>query len=156
MMTIKPNYLRAFLKTFVRVFVLASVGVAIVPYFQGKGIRVDDGLAMGTLAGLTMGIGAICFTPREISWDDETIRIRTKFSGFGDFSWRQLEAWNPYGRGTFLLKFEGRQTYQIAPVGFRSEDWRGFRSFMQEHFAVKRVRFWVGVFPIRFEGKDDD
>lgn len=60
--------------------------------FQGKRIRVDDGLAMGTLAGLTRGIGAMCFTPREISWDDETIRIRTKFSGFGDFSWRQLRS----------------------------------------------------------------
>jgi hypothetical protein len=155
-MTIKPNYFMAFAKTFASAFAAIAVISGVIPYFQGRGFHIDDVLGMGTLAGFFFGIFvAAFFTPREITWDDESIKIRALFPRSGDFTWGQLEAWSPYGRGTFLIKFEGRQAFQIAPAGFQSKDWRAFRSFLQKRFPGKKTLFWVGVRPIRFERKDD-
>ena len=155
-MTIKPNYLRAFTKTFAWPFVAIFVISGVTSFFKGKAFHIDDALGMGTSAGSFLGIFvSVFFTPREITWDDESIKIRALFPGSGDFVWSQLEAWSPYGRGTFLIKFEGKQAYQVAPAGFQSEDWRAFRSFLQQHFPGKKTLLWFGVRPIRLGKKDD-
>ncbi len=155
-MTIKPNYLMAFAKTFAWTFAAIAVMSGVIPYFQGKGFHIDDVLGMGALAGSFFGIFVVVFfTPREITWDDESIKIRALFPGSGEFAWSQLEAWSPYGRGTFLIKFEGKQAFQVAPAGFQSEDWSTFRSFLQQHFPGKKTLLWFGVRPIRFGRKDD-
>jgi hypothetical protein len=155
-MTIRPNYVMAFAKTFAWVFAFIVVFSVIVPYFQGKGYNVCDGLGLGAFAGTLFGIFVAVFTPHEITWDEETIKIRALFPGSGDFTWQQLEAWSPYGRGTFLIKFEGKQAYQIVPAGFQSEDWKAFRSLLQQRFPKKKTWLWVGVRPIRFGRKDND
>jgi hypothetical protein len=153
-MTLRPNYLLAFVKTFAWVFVAIVVISGVIPFFQGKGFHTSDVLGMGTFAGTIFGIFvAIFFTPREITWNDETIRIRALFPGSGEFEWRQLEAWSPYGYGTFLIKFENKQAFQIAPDGFRSKDWKVFRLFLQQHFPEKKTLIWVGVRPIHFRKK---
>ena len=155
-MTLKPNYLLAFSKTFLWFFVLIAIISGIVPYFQGKEVQVGDILPLAALGGVFLGIFVtIAFTPREITWDDETIKIRALFPGSGDFEWRQLEAWSPYGRGTFLIKFEDKQAFQIAPAGFRSKDWKVFRSLLQRRFPEKKTLIWLGVRPVRFGKKDD-
>ncbi len=153
-MTLKPNYLRAFVKTFLSFFVLIAVFSGVVPYFQGKEVRVGDILSLAALGAVFFGIVvAVFFTPREITWDDETIKIRALFPGSGDFEWRQLQAWSPYGRGTFLIKFQDNQAFQIAPAGFRSEDWKVFRSFLQRRFPEKKTLIWIGVIPVRLRKK---
>lgn len=62
----------------------AAVGVvlAAVPYFQGKDFHLGNVLEMGLLAGTLFGIFvAVFLTPREITWDEETIRIRALLPG---------------------------------------------------------------------------
>jgi hypothetical protein len=150
-MTLKPNYPLAFIKTFLLFFALIAVVSGVVPYFQGKEVRVGDILGMAAFGAAFFGIFvAVAFTPREITWDDDKIKIRALFPGSGDFEWRQLEAWSPYGRGTFLIKFEDKQAFQIAPAGFRRADWKAFRAFLQRRFPEKKTLIWFGVRPIRF------
>src|ERR1700761_2973538 len=118
-MTLKPKYFLAFGKTFAWAFVCIVLSTGVVPYLRGKGFHTADVLGMGAFAGVFFGIFvALFFTPREITFDDERFRIRALFPGSGEFAWQQLEAWSPRGRGTFLIKFEGKQAYQIAPFGF--------------------------------------
>jgi hypothetical protein len=152
-MTLKPNYLLAFIKTFLWLFVLIAISSGAVRYFRGQELQAGDIFSSAALGGVVFGIFvAVIFTPREITWDDETIKIRALFPGSGDFEWRQLEAWSPYGRGTFVIKFEDKQAFQIAPAGFRSEDWKVFRSMLQRRFPEKKTS-WFGVSPIRSRKK---
>jgi hypothetical protein len=153
-MTLKPNYTRAFLKTFLCIFILIAVFTGVVPHLEGKEVHFGDIVSMAAFGGALLGIVVIVmFTPREITWDGDKIRIRALFAGSGEFEWRQLEAWSPYGRGTFLIKFEERQAFQIAPAGFRSDEWRAFRTMLQQRFPEKKTLFWIGVRPIRFRKK---
>jgi len=146
-MTLKPNYLLAFVKTFLCFFILIAIVSGVVPYFQGKEVQVGSILMIAALGGVFFGIFVtVAFTPREITWNDETIKIRTLFPGSGDFEWQQLEAWGP-GRGTFLIKFEDKQAFQIASAGFRSSDWKNFQSLLQQRFPEKRTSVWIGVRP---------
>lgn len=159
-MTIKPNYIIGFGKIFAEAFITAAVVLGIVSYLHGEGIRVGHSLGMAAFAGIVIGISvAVIFTPTEITWDEERIRIRALFRVPGDFTWKQLDAWSPAWmtllNGTFLLKFEDRQAYQIARVGFRSGDWKIFQSFLQERFPKKKISLWFGVRPVRFRKKDD-
>jgi hypothetical protein len=152
--TLKPSYPRAFFKTFAWVFILITLFSGLVPHFQGKVVSLEDVLSPATIGGVFFSIlVAVLFTPREITWSEERIKIRALFPGSGDFDWGQLEAWSPYGRGTFLIKFEGKQAFQISPSGFRKKDWKAFRSFLDLHFSSKKTLFWVGVTPIRFGKK---
>jgi hypothetical protein len=153
-MTLKPNYLLAFIKTFLLFSIFIACACIVVPYFQGKETRVGNSLALAAFGGAIFGtFVAFVFTPREITWNDETIKIRAIFPGSGEFEWRQLEAWSPYGRGTFLIKFEDTQAFQIAPAGFRSKDWKVFRALLQQRFPEKKTLFWLGVTPVRFGKK---
>ncbi|HVU06930.1 MAG TPA: hypothetical protein VHG89_00135 [Verrucomicrobiae bacterium] len=140
-------------KTFAGAFAFAVIS-CVIQYFQGKGFHIIEVLWIGAFMGGVIGIFVAVFTPREITWNDEGIKIRTLFRGSGDFRWSQLKAWSPNGRGTFLIKFEGRMTFQIAPAGFRSEDWDVFRSFFQQRFPDEEALFSFGR-PIRFGRKDD-
>ena len=146
-MTLKPNYLLAFGKTFIWFFVVITVFAGGVPYLQGQKVELGNILGLGALCGAFFGVFVtVAFTPREIIWNDETIKISALFPGSGNFEWRQLEAWGP-GRGTFLVKFEGKQAFQIASAGFRSNDWKAFQSLLQQRFPEKRTSFWIGVRP---------
>ena len=152
-MTLKPNYLLAFVKMFLLGFALITVVLGIVPYFQGKEVRIASILTLAVFVGALFGIFiAIIFTPQEITWNDETIKVKALFPGSGDFEWRQLEAWG-YGRGVFLIKFENMQLFQIARAGFRSQDWNVFQSLFQRRFPEKKASIWIGVSPIRFRKK---
>ncbi len=95
------------------------------------------------------------FTPREISWDEEKISLRVNFPKSGDYVWRQLEAYSTWGGrfGNFLLKLEGTQSYQIAPVCFPAEDWKAFQSFLRTRFPEKKTWVWFGPIPVRFGKK---
>jgi hypothetical protein len=152
-MTLKPDYVRGFTKPFVTFFVLLAIFEGAVPFFQHKVVQWDSVLGMAGLIGLLFG-GFSCFlTPRQIVWDTDMISIKALFPGSGEFAWRQLEAWSPYGRGTFLLKFEGRQAFQIPPSSFRPSDWKVFRAFLDLRFRDKKTLLWFGVTPIRFSRK---
>jgi hypothetical protein len=137
----------AFGKTFLWFFAVIAIFTGIVPYFQSQKVEFGNILGLGALGGTFFGIFVtLAFTPREITWNDETIKIRALFPGSGDFEWRQLEAWGS-GRGTFLVKFEGKQTFQIASAGFRSNDWKTFQTLLQQRFPEKKTSFWIGVRP---------
>jgi hypothetical protein len=152
--TLEPSYPQAFFKTFLWVFILITLFSGLVPHFQGKVVSLEDVLSPAIIGGSFFSIlVAVMFTPREITWNEERIKIRALFPGSGDFHWGQLEAWSPYGRGTFLIKFEGKQAFQISPAGFRKKDWKTFRSFLDLRFLNKKTLFWVGVTPIRFGKK---
>lgn len=88
-MTLKPSYLRAFIKTFLCFCVFIAVVSGIIPYFQGKPVQAGDILGEAGFGAVFFGIFvALAFTPREITWNDDTITIRTLFPGSVDFEWR--------------------------------------------------------------------
>jgi hypothetical protein len=150
-MTLTPNYLRAFLKTFLWSFLLIAVFSGAVPHFRGEKVRFNDILSNAVVPCTIFGIFvAVMFTPREITWNEKSVLIRALFPGSGDFEWRRLEAWSPTMRGVFLIKFEEKQSFQISPAGYRSDEWKSFLSMMQQRFPEKKARFWIGASPIRF------
>lgn len=151
--TLKPNYLYAFLKAYVWFFILIILFSGVVPYFQGKAVKLDDVLPPAVLGSAFLGIFvAVMFTPREITWNEERIKIRALFPGSGDYAWEQLEAYSPFGRSaaTFLIKFEGKQAFQIAPFGFRTDEWKAFQSLLRQRFPKKKTWIWIGPMPVRF------
>jgi hypothetical protein len=155
-MTLRPNYAYAFLKTFIWFFVIITVFSGVMPHLQGKAVRFDDIFAMAIFGSAFLGIFvAVMFTPREITWNEERIKIGALFPGSGDYEWRQLEAYSPFGKGfaTFLIKFEGQQAFQIVPLGFRSDEWKAFQSLLRQRFPTKKTWIWFGPIPVRF-GKE--
>jgi len=155
-MTLKPTRTRAFLKAFLWFFLLISAVSGVLPRLQGKAITLPEVLQMALLGSLFLGVGvAVMFTPSEISWDDAGFSIKTLFPGSGQYAWQQLEAYSSFGKGigTFLIKFEGQQAFQIVPTGFRSEDWKAFRLMLAQRFPEKKTRFWFGPIPVRFGRK---
>ena len=155
-MTLKPNYLQGFPKTvvwFIGIIVLLS---GLVPYLRGEQVDWSGVASMAVIGSVFLGISiCVMFTPREISWDDEKISLRVNFPKSGDYTWRQLEAYSSWGGrfGTFLLKFEGEQSYQIVPVCFRPDEWRQFQSLLRSRFPQKKTWLWFGPIPIRFGRK---
>ena len=155
-MMLKPNYLRAFLKAFFGFFVLWAILTGLLPYIQGKNIRIDDLILTAAMVSSFLAVGVlIMFTPKEILWNEEKITIRMLFPGSGEYSWSQLEAYSSIGKGlvTFLIKFEGQQAFQIVPVGFTSKDWKCFLSYLNDRFPEKKTSLWFGPKPIRFRNK---
>ena len=128
----------------------------VIPYFQGHDVDWPGTASMALFGGAFLGIGVcVMFTPRELSWDEEKISLRVNFPKSGEYTWHQLEAYSTWsGRfGTFLLKLEGMQSYQIVPACFRSEDWKTFQSFLRTRFPEKKTWFWFGPMPVRFGRK---
>jgi hypothetical protein len=147
-MTLKPNYGLAFGKTFLKYFAAIAIISYVFPLLQSKEIQLGDILGLSAMGGAFFGIFAtVAFTPREITWNDETIKIKALFPSSGDFEWRQLEAWGTGRHGTFLVKFEDKQAFQIISAGFRSSDWKIFREFLQQRFPEKKTSSWIGVRP---------
>ena len=155
-MIIKPNRLRAFIKTFLWIFIFTVVFTGLVPHFQGKTVDFEEIFGMTLIGGSIMSICVtFMFTPREINWDQDEFTIKALFPGSGRFTWQQLEAYTPFGRGmvTFLIKFEGQQAFQIVPAGFRSDEWNAFQSVLSVRFPEKKTWFWFGPIPVRFRKK---
>lgn len=153
-MNLKPNYLRAFFKIFAVVFLLIAVISGLLPWLAGERKEVGDIVGVAALGGVLMGLAVtVIFTPRELAWDEKIFHIKTLFPGSGNFEWEKLEAWSPYGRGVFLVKFEDTQAFQVSPAGFRSKDWKAFRMFLQTHFLDKKTSFWIGPIPVRSKKK---
>ncbi len=155
-MKLKPNYLIGFLKSAGWFFSLIVLVSGVMPYFRGLSVDWSEIASMAAFGGAFLGIGiCVMFTPREISWDDEKISLRVNFPKSGDYSWRQLEAYSTWGGrfGTFLLKLEGMQSYQIVPVCFPAKDWAAFQSFLRKRFPDKKTWLWFGPIPVRFGRK---
>jgi hypothetical protein len=152
-MTIYPSRIRAFIKTFFWVFISVVVVMFLIPVLLAQTVQLSDVLSVASIGGVFLGLFvSIAFTPKEISWDDEGIKLAAVFPGSGEYTWQQLEAYGS-GRGVFLLKFEGRQSFQISPSGFSSSDWRSFQGFIKNHFPDKKVWIWLGSTPVRFGKK---
>jgi hypothetical protein len=152
-MTLKPNYLRGFLVTVFWISGLILVFQGAIPSLQGKPVAWEEVLQVAALGGLFMGVGAcVMFTPREIKWDEEEISLRVIFPKSGEYTWDQLEAYSTWGGrfSTFLIKFEGMQSYQIVPVCFRAADWKAFQTFLRTRYPRKKTWVWFGPMPVRF------
>jgi hypothetical protein len=141
-MTLKPNYLKAFLKGFVPVFILTVIVSGILPHVKGKKADLLDLVSFAVIGGAFLGIFVVILTPRMIIWDDTKISVTGLFFGSGEFEWSQLQAWSPTARGTFLFKFGDTRTIQFTPAGFRSDDWQGFKTLLQERFPEKKTSPW--------------
>jgi len=152
-MTLKPNPMRAFLKTFLWVFILIVVFQGVVPWLQNKEVVLEDILAMALIGSSFLGASvAILFTPREITWDEETVTISALLPGSGRYTWQQLEAYSSFGRGfgTFLIKFKGQQAFQIVPAGFQADEWKSLQSVLRLRFPEKKTWLWLGPIPVNF------
>jgi hypothetical protein len=155
-MTLKPNYLRGFLKTLGYFFVLIMFFSGVIPFLQGHLVDWSAIASMAVFGGAFLAVCAcVMFTPREISWDEEKISLRVNFPKSGEYTWRQLEAYSSWSGEftTFLLKLEGMQAYQIVSVCFSSTDWKDFQSFLRSRYPEKKTWVWVGPIPIRFGKK---
>lgn len=155
-MTLKPNYPLGFLKTVGWFFGLILIMSGVIPHFRGQAVDWPAIASISAFGSAFLGVGVcVMFTPREISWDEEKIRLRVNFPRSGEYTWRELEAYSSWGFrfGTFLLKFQGMQSYQIVPVCFPAGDWRAFLSFLRTRFPEKKTRVWFGPSPVRFGKK---
>jgi len=155
-MTLKPNYIRGFLKAALFFFGFLTFISGVIPLLQGKQVDWPGILSFAVFGGAFLGVGAcVMFTPREITWDEDKVSLRVIFPKSGEYTWRQLEAYSTWGGrfSTFLLKFEGMQSYQIVPVCFRVEDWKAFQSFLRTRYPEKKTWVWFGPLPVRFGKK---
>lgn len=156
-MTLKANRTRAFLKTFLFFFMASLLMTGFTRFSEGKSFDPVDLLLLSTMAGVLFGLfAAFLNTPREIAWDDNSIRIRAIFPGSGEYRWQQLEAYSPeikLGPDFLLIKFEGQQAYQIVSAGFSGNDWKEFRQFLRQRYPEKKAWIWLGPTPLRFGKK---
>lgn len=152
-MILRPSRTRALGKTFLWVFVLVCVYSGINSYLGHNRWRWTEIIPMACFGGCFLGgFASLFFTPKEIEWDDDGIRISRVFPGSGEHRWDDLVSWSRYvSHGVALLKFNGRQSYQISPSGFRTEEWRQFREYLQTHFPERKTSLWIGPIPVRFK-----
>ncbi len=141
-MTLKPSRARAFGKTFLFSFIAALVMMAVIRFSEGKGLDPWGMLSLGILAGSVLGLcTAIGQTPGEISWNDESISIRSIIPGSGEYRWDELVSYRPqafHGFGLFVLKFRGTMAYQISALGFDKEGWGQLQEFLGKNHPAKR------------------
>ncbi len=76
-MTLRANYLRAFIKTFLSFFAFIFIALFAAPYLAGKPVQWGEILSGAMMAGtLFGGVAMIAFTPREIIYSDDKISIK--------------------------------------------------------------------------------
>lgn len=154
MTEIKPSYLAAFCKTFVLFFI--SISICLVGFKSGFS-ELYQVLGMSLILGIILiSFSVVFFTPRKIEWDKERITIHAFFPGTGEYSWDELEAYSAFGKrvGLFLIKFEGKQAYQIVAIGYCREDWNELMEFPSSGFPWKKSWLWLGPFPIWFNFRE--
>jgi len=152
MTEIKPSYIRAFCKTFVMFFLLGSIFFPSVAYFQGGPYSIEQAIGISIISGLFLGfLGTLVFTPRKIKWNEDKISIHCLFPGTGEHMWDDLQAYSSFGKkaGTFLLKFQGKQAYQINPLGFKKSEWNELMRLLTDGFPEKKRTIWLGPIPIK-------
>lgn len=155
-MTLKPDYLRAFFKTFLFFVIIVVIFSGVLPYAFGKNVKLVELFIRAIFAGFFLGFGSIVmFTPNEITYTENSFIIKARFFGSGEFSWKQLEGYSAFGKyyGTFLIKFEGRQAFQMVPFGFLPNEWKEFQAMLRDRFPEKKTWLWLGPIPIRFGKK---
>ena len=155
-MTLKPNYVRGFLRTLGYFAVLIMFFCGVIPFLQHHQVDWSGTVSMAMFGGGFLAVGVcVMFTPREISWDEDRISLRVNFPKSGEYTWQQLEAYSIWsGRfSTFLLKLEGMQSYQIVPACFSTADWKAFQTFLRTRYPEKKTWFWFGPMPVRFGKK---
>ena len=156
MKTLKPNYIVGFLKMFACIFCLIILFSGALPHLRDQPVIWSAVFRMAIIGSAFLGVTACAmFTPRSISWDEDRIQLRVNFPKSGEYRWEQLEAYSIWpGRfGTFLLKLEGMQSYQIVPVCFSPKEWKTFHSFLLTRFPDKKTWFWLGPLPMRLGKK---
>jgi hypothetical protein len=149
-MLLKPNYFRAIGITYVWVFAFAVLS-ALLNFFRGDPIGLNTLVSFLVIGGAFMS-ACVCvmFTPRELFYDEQGFAIKTIIQGSATYTWNQLQAYSYWGKGTFLLKFESRQSFQIVPSAFTRIEWQSFITFLRTEFPKKRTVLWFGPIPIRF------
>ncbi|MEM1221585.1 MAG: hypothetical protein AAGH40_02390 [Verrucomicrobiota bacterium] len=152
MTEIKSSYLKAFWKTFTFFFVLGGTTFPFIWYLEGKPVDLAQMLIMGIICGGFLGtFGTIFFTPKRIEWNEEKVIIHCLFPGTGEHTWDELQGYSTFGKkiGTFLIKFRGKQAYQISPFGFEKKEWNEFLNLLTDGFPSKKKTFWLGPIPIK-------
>ncbi len=152
-MTLKPNYLRGFVKTVAWFSALIFLFEGAIPLLRGRSVVWSEIAGFAVIGSVFMGVGVcVMFTPREISWSEYTIALRVNFPRSGHFDWQQLQGYSAWsGRfSTFLLKLKGEQAYQIVPACFDRDEWREFQQFLRTRFPEKKTWIWLGPLPLRF------
>ena len=152
MTEIKPSYLRAFVKTFAFFFIVGATFFPVIAHFQGRPMGLYQAFLMGLICGGFLGtFGTVMFTPKKIKWNEEKIIIHCLFPGTGEHHWDDLQAYSSFGKkvGTFLLKFTGKQAYQINPLGFKKTEWNEFMSLLAMGFPEKKRSIWLGPIPLK-------
>ena len=148
----KPGHLVAFLKSFLGFYALILFFEAVLPAISHEDVDWGKSLAIAGYGSAFLGFSIVLmFTPKFVDWDSRNFRIETRVLGLGEFRWEKLEAYSAFGGGlvTFLIKFEGRRTFQIVPVGFHPNQWREFKDFLNENYPEKKTWLWIGPFPVR-------
>jgi len=152
MTEIKPSFLKAFGKTFGFFFVAGSLFFPLIAYLQGEPMGFYQAFWMGLICGGFLGaFGTVMFTPKKIEWNEEKITIYCLFPGTGEHPWDELQAYSSFGKkvGTFLIKFTGKQAYQINPLGFKKTEWIEFMSLLANGFPEKKRSIWLGPIPLK-------
>ncbi|RYD23749.1 MAG: hypothetical protein EOP88_02985 [Verrucomicrobiaceae bacterium] len=156
MTTLKPSRIRTFLWT----SAIFSALIHFTSWVMEDNRHAFHPFEMAQFAifgGMFFGFfSALFFTPGKITWDASRIQIHT-LTGSCDFPWQHLEAYSGFafwGLNVSLIKFRGRQTYQIWPIGFKRAEWKHFQQFLKQHHSEKKTWIWLGPWPVRFWKKE--
>lgn len=135
-MTIRARKTRAFMKMFLIIFVGQLLLMISFFYVRTREIDLGELLLLATIAGSFAGLFcSVVWTPKEISWDDEHIIIWTRFPGYGNYKWHQLEYRIPGMKLNFnsiTIKFEGQLPYMISSFGYARADWAQFQKIIEK------------------------
>jgi hypothetical protein len=139
------------LKTFIWSAILITVVSGVIPYLKGEKVRLMDVVGLVILLSSIAGVGAaVMFTPRRILWNENRFGVVPLIGKEREFEWTRLEAWSPFGDGTFSLKFNGEPTIQIGNSGLSVGELAALQAFLREHFAEREAKFSIGARPIVF------
>lgn len=153
--SIQASKARAFLKSYAMILLFVAISGVLFPWLRNGSLDYLHTVTLLAIPPVIMAaIVAVAFTPREISWNDQTITIAAFYPGSGEFDWTRLKAWGPFS-ALLLVRFEGFQTFQIASSGFKKEDWKAFRSVFRERFENKKTLLWIADRPLLIRKKDE-
>ena len=83
------------------------------------------------------------FVPKKLGYSDEKFEIDNFMNGKNSISWSELK-YHGYGRGVYMIEFNGTDTFQISKWAYSKNEWFEFMNFLTTHFPDKKATGYFG------------
>lgn len=102
-----------------------------------------QGVFFGFFFSIFMGLFFIVpfMAPKQIEWNDQTIRLSWYGSQIQEFSWRELESYRlPKFGGACRLKYNDEKILMISSCAYTKKNWRAFTTAVQAHEPLDLIK----------------